>query len=134
MGLLFVSVQSKHRNSLFWYTSETTKTNCFETNRKKPEKTQKKKKTGKTLNFRFKKSKICSISNCFGSIETSKLSVLVQKRNNRNKRSVSDSGETSFGSSFSCFVWKLFSKDTLHRCHQMLHFSPCTDVLEQRRQ
>jgi hypothetical protein len=29
----FVSVQSKHRNSLFWYRSETTKTNCFETNR-----------------------------------------------------------------------------------------------------
>ncbi len=38
VGLLFVSVQSKHRNSLFRYRSETTETNCFETNRKKPEK------------------------------------------------------------------------------------------------
>ncbi len=35
VGLLFVSVQSKHRNSLFRYRSESTKTNCFETNRKK---------------------------------------------------------------------------------------------------
>ncbi len=34
VALLFVSVQSKHRNSLFRYRSETTKTNCFETNQK----------------------------------------------------------------------------------------------------
>ncbi len=33
---------------------------------------------------------------CFGSIETSKLSVSIQKRNNRNKRFVSYSAETSF--------------------------------------
>ncbi len=52
---------------------------------------------------------------CFGSIETSKLSVSVQKRNNRNKRFVSDSAETSFGSSFGCFESKLVSKDTLIR-------------------
>ncbi len=53
------------------------------------------------------------VSVCFGSIETSKLSVSVLKRNNRNKRFVSDSAETSFGSSFGCFEPKLFSKDTL---------------------
>jgi hypothetical protein len=33
--------------------------------------------------------------------------------NNRNKRSVSDSAETRFGSSFGCFESKLVSKDTL---------------------
>jgi hypothetical protein len=33
-GLLIVSRQSKHRNSLFRYRSETTETNSFETNRK----------------------------------------------------------------------------------------------------
>jgi hypothetical protein len=36
-----------------------------------------------------------------------------KKRNNRNKRFVSDSAETSFGSSFGGFEWKLVSKDTL---------------------
>jgi hypothetical protein len=36
VGLLFVSVQSKQRNFLFLYRSETTETKCFETNRKKP--------------------------------------------------------------------------------------------------
>ncbi len=45
VGLLFVLVQSKHRSSLFWYRSETTKTNCFETNQNKP------KQTGKTKIF-----------------------------------------------------------------------------------
>ncbi len=54
----------------------------------------------------------CS-SVCFGSIETSKLSVSVLNRNNRNKRFVSDSAETSSGSSFGCFKSKLVSKDTL---------------------
>ncbi len=44
VGLLFVLVQSKHRNSLFRHRSETTETNCFETNQNKP------KQTGKTLN------------------------------------------------------------------------------------
>jgi hypothetical protein len=34
-------------------------------------------------------------------------------RNNRNKRLVSDSFETSFGSSFGCFESKLVSQDTL---------------------
>jgi hypothetical protein len=42
---------------------------------------------------------------CFGSFETLKLSVSVLKQNNRNKRFVSDSAETSFGS--------IVSKDTL---------------------
>ncbi len=54
VDLLLVSVQSKHRNSLFWYRSE-----------------------------------------------------------NRNKRFVSGSAETSFGSSFGCFKSKPVSKDTL---------------------
>jgi hypothetical protein len=47
VGPLFVSVQSKHRNSLFRYRSETTKTNCFEVNQKQ----KKSKKNVKTLNF-----------------------------------------------------------------------------------
>jgi hypothetical protein len=42
VGLLFVSVQWKHQNSLFRYRSETTETKCFETNQNKP------KQTGKT--------------------------------------------------------------------------------------
>ncbi len=49
------------------------------------------KQTKTTLNF-LKNTKLCSLSNCFGwssvcfgSIETSKLSVSVQKRNNRKK-------------------------------------------------
>ncbi len=35
------------------------------------------------------------------------------KWNNRNKRLVSDSAKTSFGSSFGCFDTKLVSEDTL---------------------
>ncbi len=53
-GSLFVLVQSKHRNSLFRYRSETTETNCFETNRKKQKKTKKtknKQKNRKTPKF-----------------------------------------------------------------------------------
>jgi hypothetical protein len=42
-----------------------------------------------------------------------KLPVSILKRNNRNKRLVSDSAETSFGSSFSCFYIKLVSENTL---------------------
>ncbi len=57
----------------------------------------------------------------FGLTETPKLAVLLKKRNNRNKRFVSDSAETSFGSSFGCFESKLVSKDTLLTVH---HFSP----------
>ncbi len=34
---------------------------------------------------------------CFGYIETPKQAVSILKRNNRNKRLVSDSAETSFG-------------------------------------
>ncbi len=68
VGLLFVSVQSNHRNSLFRYRSETTETNCFETNTNNPK-------------FSGKNANVCSLSNCFGcsyvcfgSIETPKLS------------------------------------------------------------
>ena len=50
---------------------------------------------------------------CFGSIETEKLSVSVKNRNKRNKRFVSDSAETSFGSIFGCFESKLVLLDTL---------------------
>jgi hypothetical protein len=47
---------------------------------------------------------------CFGCFETPKLPVLILKRNNRNKRLVLDSAETSFGSSFSCFDTKLVGR------------------------
>jgi hypothetical protein len=50
---------------------------------------------------------------CFGSIETPKLPVSIYNRNNRKKRLVSDSVETSFGSSFGCYESKLVSQDTL---------------------
>ena len=74
---------------------------------------------------------------CFGSIETSKLAVLVKMRNNQNKCSALDSAETSFGSSFGCFEEKLVSLDTLGHpiCledtyhlwekEKMFHFSFC---------
>jgi hypothetical protein len=53
------------------------------------------------------------VSVYFGLTETPKLAVSLWKRNNRNKRFVSDSAETGFGSSFGCFESKLVSKDTL---------------------
>ncbi len=77
-------VQSKHRNSLFRYRSETTETNCFETNRKKR----------KTLNFLLKIVKQDPYQTV--SVGLLFVSVSVQQRNNRNKRFVSDSAETSF--------------------------------------
>ncbi len=49
----------------------------------------------------------------FWLFRTPKLPVSILKRNNRNKRLVSDSAETSFGSSFGCFDTKLVSEDTL---------------------
>jgi hypothetical protein len=39
VGLLFFSVQLKHRNSLLWYRSETTETNCFKTIQNKSKQT-----------------------------------------------------------------------------------------------
>ena len=59
---------------------------------------------------------------CFGSIETQKLAVSVK---NRNKRFVSDSAETSFGSIFGCSESKLVSLDTLggvHRFYVQIHY------------
>jgi hypothetical protein len=50
---------------------------------------------------------------CFGCFKTLKLPVSILKRNNQNKRLVSDSAETSFGSSFGCFYMKLVSEDNL---------------------
>jgi hypothetical protein len=67
VGLLFVSVQSKHRNSLFRYRTETTETNCFETNRNNP------KFCEKYQNMLLSHCFGCSFV-CFGSIETPKLS------------------------------------------------------------
>jgi len=55
VGLLFVSVRSKHRNSLFRYRSETTETNCLETNQNKP------KQNGTSLNFLKKYKNILQI-------------------------------------------------------------------------
>jgi hypothetical protein len=46
---------------------------------------------------------------CFAYIETPKQDVSVFKRNNLNKRLVSDSAETSFGSSFDYIETKLVS-------------------------
>ncbi len=87
------------------YQNNRNKQNCFE-------------KTETTLNF-LKNTKICSLSNCFGqssvcfsSIETSKLSVSEQKRNNQNKYFVLIVPKL-VSSSFCCFESKLVSKDTL---------------------
>ncbi len=121
MGLLFVSVQSNHRNSLFRQEAKQPKqTVAKQTVLKQTEKNEKNRKNRKNPKISVKNSKVCSLSNCFGwssvcfgSIEKSKLSVSVQKRNNRNKRFVSDSAEISFGSTFGCFESKLVSKDTL---------------------
>ncbi len=63
---------------------------------------------------------------CFGCIETPKLPVSILKRNNRNKRLVLDSAETSFGSSFGCFDTKQVSEDTLVGA---VHSTTCMDML-----
>ena len=60
----------------------------------------------------------------FGSIETPKLAVLAKKRNNRKKYFVSDSAETSFGSSFGCFEAKLVSLDTLVGMSRIIQYVP----------
>jgi hypothetical protein len=49
----------------------------------------------------------------FGCFKIPKFPVLIFKQNNRNKRLVLDSAETSFSSSFGCFGMKLVSEDTL---------------------
>ncbi len=67
----------------------------------------------------FNKFFAVSVGLLFVSVfETPKLSVSILKRNNRNKRLVSDRAETSLGSSFGCFDTKLVSEDTLftHDC------------------
>jgi hypothetical protein len=56
----------------------------------------------------------------FGITETPKLAVSLCKRNSQYKLFVSDSAETSFGSSFGCFELKLVSKDTLRLTDQMI--------------
>ncbi len=91
----------------------------FEPISKQPKQTglfrDKPKQTETTQNF-WKNFQIYSLLNWVGLLFVSvqsKLSVSVKKRNNRNKRFVSESAETSFGSSFGCFETKLVSKDTL---------------------
>jgi hypothetical protein len=102
-------------------TEKTEKTGKKLKTEEKNEKNERKNKQNReNTKFPVKNSKICFLSNwfswfsvCFGSIETSKLFVSVLKRNNRNKRVVSDSAETSFCSSFGSLESKLVSKDTL---------------------
>jgi hypothetical protein len=55
---------------------------------------------------------ICFSFSFFSSVccEIPKLSVSIQKRNNRNKRFVPESDETSFCSSFGCFDRNLFGR------------------------
>jgi hypothetical protein len=68
VGLLFVLVQLKHRNSLFWYRSETNQTNYLETKQTE--------KVGKTLNFLKKYQNMHHIKLVrLDSIKTSKISV-----------------------------------------------------------
>ncbi len=90
VGLLFVSVQSKHRNSLFRYRSET-KTVL--------------KQTETTWNF-LENTKICSLSN---------QNSLFWYRSETTETNgfFSDCAENSFGSSFGCFESKLVSKNTI---------------------
>jgi hypothetical protein len=57
----------------------------------------------------------------FGYIETPKQAVLILKRNNGNKRLVSDKSETSFGSNFGYIERKLVSYDTLFVPNLLLH-------------
>jgi hypothetical protein len=106
VGLLFVSVQSKQTNSLFHYRSKTTETNCFETNRNNPKFSEKYQNMIPIKLFWFVfclfRFNLNTETRCFG-----------EKRNNRNKRLVSDSPKTSFGSSFGCFKSKLVLKDIL---------------------
>ncbi len=81
---------------------ETTETNCFETNRNKP-------KQPETTHNEWRNTNICPLSVVLVGL----LFVSVQSKH-QNKHFVSDSAETSFGSSFGCFESKLVSKDTLH--------------------
>ncbi len=96
---------------------------CFEPISKQPKQTElfrgKPKQTKTTLNF-LKNTKICSLSNCFGwssvcfgSIETSKLSVSVKKRNNWNKlfRNKPKQTETTLN-----FFWKNTKICSLSNC------------------
>ncbi len=95
---------------------------CFEPISKQPKQTELFRNNRNNPKFSEKNTKIYSLKNCFGwssvcffSFETSKFSVSVQKRNNRNKHFVSDSAaaETNFGSSFGSFESKLVLMDNL---------------------
>ncbi len=100
-----VSVESKHRNSLFWYRSETAETNRFETNQNKP------KPTETTLNLPKKIPKYA----LYHTVSFALLFVSVQSKHRnslfwyKTETNVLFRGETSFG----CFESKLVSKDTL---------------------
>ncbi len=74
------------------------------------------KQTKQTELVRNKNTKICSLwllFYLFRFYRNTETLFSVQKRNYRNKRFVSDSAETCFGSSFGCFELKLVSKDNL---------------------
>jgi hypothetical protein len=86
---------------------------CFGPVSKQPKQTQ-------LMVWGMKKVDILTICCCFGwscvwfgCFETPKLPVSILKRNKQNKRLVSDSAETSFGSSFGCFDTKIVSEGTL---------------------
>ncbi len=101
-----VSVESKHRNSLFRYRSETTETNCFETNQYKP------KPTETTLNLpkKIPKYALChtvSLALLFVSVQSKHRNSLLRYRNETTETNVLFWGKTSFG----CFESKLVSKD-----------------------
>ncbi len=100
---------------LFWF-NRNIETRCFTIEAKQTRQTVSKQTVTNRNNptFSEKNTKLCSLSNCFGcssvcfgSIETLKLSLSVQKRNNRNKRFASDSAAASFGSIVGCFELKL---------------------------
>jgi hypothetical protein len=90
----------------FRYRSETTETNCFETNRKKPKKNRKKRKNPKfsVKIANYAPYQLFWLVFCLyrfnRNIETLCFGIEAKQRN---KRFVSDSAETSFGSSFGCF-------------------------------
>jgi hypothetical protein len=108
VGLLFVSVQSKHRNSLFRYRSETTGTNCFETNRKI-------RKNRKTLNFLKKQTKYTP----YQTVSVGLLFVSVQPKH-RNSVSVYCRSETTETN----FLIRLFRIETSFKGHHSLNAVP----------
>ena len=107
VGLLFISVQSKHRNSLFRYRTETTESNCYETDQNKP------KQTKTTLHF-LKKIQIYAL---YHTVSVALLFVSVQSKH-QNSLFRYRTKTNQFRFSFGCFQSKLVSKDTLYKTHR----------------